>query len=239
MGATHSKTKRFRQRSTNSSIETISPVQSTPDLSRSSSTINSRATSIIGDCVHKILGKPRPVPIETDEKEQDRSTNTHFVLKHYFGDNLSAPVHDLLSKPTVSTRVLDVACGYGVWVLEMATNYPHTEVYGIDAACLYPNTIKPSNAKFQQCDMLDPEGFPYPNEYFDYIHMRLVYNCFSASDLKFVLNEMNRVLKPGGYIEIRDIDPIIKNPGPVTDAVFSDCKPLHLYLSCFLIRFSI
>jgi ubiquinone/menaquinone biosynthesis C-methylase UbiE len=81
-------------------------------------------------------------------------------------------------------RVLDVACGSGVWVLEMATSFPNSHFYGIDFACIYPNTIKPANTHFNQGDILDPEGFPYPDEYFDYIHMRLVYNCFSLPDLK-------------------------------------------------------
>ncbi|KAK4518702.1 uncharacterized protein ATC70_008924 [Mucor velutinosus] len=197
-----------------------------------------------------------------DETEQDRLTNTHYVLKHCFGDNFSAPVHDILSRsisvarglanptpvnstitrdnsvePSVTstcpassvkhdwstpTRVLDVACGSGVWVLEMATEYPHSEFYGIDAACIFPNCIKPPNTTFQQHDLLDKNGFPYPDEYFEYIHMRLVYNCFSTVDLKFVLAEINRVLKPGGYVEIRDIDPTIKHPGPIAEKVFSD-----------------
>lgn len=29
-------------------------------------------------------------------------------------------------------------------------------------------------------------------------------------------------MKPGGYVEIRDIDPTIKHPGPVTEKTFSD-----------------
>lgn len=81
-------------------------------------------------------------------------------------------------------RVLDVACGSGVWVLEMATSFPNSQFHGIDFACIYPNTIKPANTHFSHGDILDSEGFPYPDEYFDYIHMRLVYNCFSLPDLK-------------------------------------------------------
>ncbi|KAI8640943.1 hypothetical protein BD408DRAFT_347058 [Parasitella parasitica] len=201
--------------------------------------------------------------LPVDEKEQDRLTNTHYVLKHCFGDNFSAPVHDLLSKSvsvaristnsipiattstkdnvsvapsaisncsassirnswSAPTRVLDVACGSGVWLLEMATEYPRTQFYGIDAATIFPNCIKPPNTTFQQHDLLDKDGFPYPEEYFDYIHMRLVYNCFSKADLKFVLAEINRILKPGGYVEIRDLDPSIKHPGPLTEKTFSD-----------------
>ncbi|GAA5806241.1 hypothetical protein HPULCUR_011772 [Helicostylum pulchrum] len=204
---------------------------------------------------YQTVNKKYCLPI--DEEEQDRLTNTHYVLKHCFGDNFSAPVHDLLSRSVsvardsiisnnssdsqqcldnspisvspsavsscsssirtnwnnqgTPARVLDVACGSGVWVLDMATAYPDSQFYGIDFACIYPNTIKPANTTFHHGDLLDPEGFPYPDEYFDYIHMRL-----------FVLSEINRVLKPGGYVELRDIDPTIKNPGPTGSELFSD-----------------
>ncbi|KAI8991010.1 hypothetical protein BDF20DRAFT_16185 [Mycotypha africana] len=213
--------------------------------------------------------------LPADDHEQDRLTNTHYVIKHCFGDNFSAPVHDLLtrsvsmaysnnnsdsniinsslpnlentlssnvSSTTTSTassvkncnisttrqsswlttvKVLDVACGSGVWVLDMASHYPNSHFYGIDCAPLFPSSIKPPNAYFQQCNVLEPEGLPFPDEYFDYVHMRLVYNSFSADELRFVLNEINRVLKPGGYVELRDVQPYLKNPGPITDSIFS------------------
>jgi hypothetical protein len=38
------------------------------------------------------------------------------------------------------------------------------------------------------------------------------------------VSEINRVLKPGGYVEFRDIDPAIKNPGPTANKFFSNCK---------------
>lgn len=169
MGISHSKHNRKRYRRQQSSY---SSVESTPNLSRSSSTINSISLSVL-------------TTIEDDEQQQEWLTNTHFVLKHCFGDNFSAPVHNLLS---IHTRVLDVACGFGVWVLEMASTFPTAAFYGIDIAPIYPNTVKPPNATFQQCDILQP--LPYPNEFFDYIHMRLVCHCFSAPDLKVIL-ELN------------------------------------------------
>jgi SAM-dependent methyltransferase len=83
---------------------------------------------------------------------------------------------------TTSARVLDMACGSGVWVLEMATEFPNAQFYGVDMVPLYPSEIKPPNTSFQQVDIL--KGLPFPDEYFDYVHMRLVYNCFSSSNIK-------------------------------------------------------
>ncbi|KAI8368428.1 S-adenosyl-L-methionine-dependent methyltransferase [Choanephora cucurbitarum] len=178
--------------------------------------------------------------IEMNDAELDRLTDAHYILKHIYGGNTSAPVHSLLSgqnftmyslpaSPTSSlfsehqqnTHVLDLACGHGVWVMEMACAYPHTQFYGIDIYNHFPNAIKPSNAHFIQRDLLHPTGLPFPDQHFDYIHMQSTYNCFSLEDVKFVMREIARVLKPGGYLEIRDVNPIPKG-GPTTDDFFSD-----------------
>ena len=145
----------------------------------------------------------------------------HFLLKHCFSGNYSAPVRDLLQQPTshshpsshhntsatalshpspqslnteathapeaedqgsVPPRVLDIACGSGIWILEMASEFPHAQFYGIDLSKIYPADIKPPNTQFVQGDVLN--GLPYADSYFDYVHMSLVYNCFSFEDRK-------------------------------------------------------
>lgn len=79
-------------------------------------------------------------------------------------------------------RILDIACGNGTWVLEMATEFPNSEFYGIDFSPGYPTIVKPPNTFFTNHDILSLNGFPYPDHYFDYVFMRQVYNCFSESD---------------------------------------------------------
>lgn len=79
-------------------------------------------------------------------------------------------------------RVLDIACGNGTWILEMATEFPRSQFFGIDFLVNYPTTIKPLNTFFSQHDVLDPKGLPFPDNYFDYVFMRQVYTCFSESD---------------------------------------------------------
>lgn len=60
----------------NNSIQNVSSMTSTPNLSRSSSTINSRATSVMGDvkdCMHKMLGRPSDLPINNSRLAPRRS----------------------------------------------------------------------------------------------------------------------------------------------------------------------
>ncbi|KAI8148034.1 hypothetical protein BJV82DRAFT_507468, partial [Fennellomyces sp. T-0311] len=177
----------------------------------------------------------------------------HFLLKHCFSGNYSAPVRDLLQQPAshppptshpngssmtlsipssqsintdttqssealgyvkVSPRVLDIACGSGIWILEMASEFPHAQFYGIDLSNMYPSDIKPPNTHFCQGDVLN--GLPYPDGHFDYVHMSFVYNCFSYDDRKMVLREIRRVMKPGAYVEFRDAEAMVRNAGPFT-----------------------
>ncbi|KAI8378971.1 S-adenosyl-L-methionine-dependent methyltransferase [Blakeslea trispora] len=176
--------------------------------------------------------------LPNDEIEQDRLVQVHFIYKYLFDGNFSAPVKELLSLKQSKRnsdssdcqqqqqeqqciplpKVLDVACGTGTWILEMATEFPNAEFYGIDIAPIYPTAIKPPNTFFTQCDVLN--GLPYPDECFDYIHMRHVYTCFSNQEWELVMNEIKRLLKPGGYVEFREIDPILHNIGPATQDFF-------------------
>ena len=82
----------------------------------------------------------------------------------------------------IQPRVLDIACGTGIWILEMASEFPQAQFYGIDLSTMYPADIKPAKTHFCQGDVLN--GLPYMDAYFDYVHMSLVYNCFSFEDRK-------------------------------------------------------
>ncbi|KAG1380873.1 hypothetical protein G6F61_003669 [Rhizopus arrhizus] len=202
------------------------------------------------------------LPIE--ETMADYLLNAHFVIKHLFGGNFSAPVHEILSnsisvakdtvfinsnplepitppcddpfsfsiglKQDTVARGLDIVCGTGTWAMEMASTYPESHFYGIGYDAIYPTSIKPQNVHFSTRDILDSSGFPFKDEHFDYIHMRFVWCYFSKADAKFVMSEVNRVLKPGGYVEMRDCDPIMKNTGPIGTNLYKNLGE-HIYNS--------
>ncbi|CAG8547948.1 6338_t:CDS:2, partial [Racocetra persica] len=130
-----------------------------------------------------------------DELESDRMQLRHDVDWHVWRTNFSSPIETSLKLG--GAQVLDVACGSGLWVFEMASDYPLSEFTGVDVAPMFPSDVMPLNVTFKQCDIL--EGLPYS----DYLL---------------------RILKPGGWIEIQDRDPIMINAGPI-------CKRLEDMLS--------
>lgn len=55
----------------------------------------------------------------------------HFGLKALFGGNLLAPIRDTIDLDN-SCHVLDVGCGPGSWLLDLATSHPNSKFVGLD-----------------------------------------------------------------------------------------------------------
>ncbi|KAI8638158.1 hypothetical protein BD408DRAFT_394526 [Parasitella parasitica] len=158
-----------------------------------------------------------------DDDESDRLMTMHYILKATFQGNFTAPVYNMLENSNTKTKVLDIGCGSGTWILEMATEFPNAEFYGIDDCPLFPNHIKPNNSHFRLHDVL--EGLPYPDSEFDYVHMRMMIYYFSPEELSQLMSEISRIMKPGGYFEIVDTNYTVRHAGPVSNkAINIDLK---------------
>ncbi|RUS33313.1 S-adenosyl-L-methionine-dependent methyltransferase [Jimgerdemannia flammicorona] len=167
--------------------------------------------------------------LPVDDEEIDRTIVEHFLLKSAFSGNYAAPVDHLLSPPpftrpcTYHPHVLDVGCGSaGVWLMETATDHPQAKCYGVDIVASFPTT-KPPNVHFHTCNVVD--GLPFEDATFDFVHMRLMWFSFAADQWNDVLKELNRVLKPGGYLELMDPHPVIYDAGPLTDTLINHQLP--------------
>lgn len=57
------------------------------------------------------------------------------------------------------------------------------------------------------------EPLCFPDDTFDYIHMRMLLCRFTHPEWIRLLKEIIRVLKPGGYLEIVDLDYTVKRAG--------------------------
>jgi len=105
-------------------------------------------------------------------------------------------------------RILDVACGPGGWVLEVAFAHPEIEVVGFDisqAMIDYANAQAQvqglDNARFQVMNMLKPLDFPDGS--FDLVNARFI-NFLPASAWPKLLQEFRRITRPGGFIRLTE-----------------------------------
>ncbi|CAG8785723.1 8818_t:CDS:2, partial [Acaulospora morrowiae] len=153
-----------------------------------------------------------PFPIN-DKPELIRSRMTHYLTKSVWKGNFSAPGMDERLKK--GAKVLDVCCGLGFWTMDLANAYPNSTFVGIDLAPMFPNEdVRPPNAGFLECNILD--GIPFPDDTFDFVYQRFVWSAFNEFQWRKIIQELVRVTKKGGVLELMEFDWGFKNPGPKT-----------------------
>ncbi|KAJ3030550.1 hypothetical protein HDV00_008856 [Rhizophlyctis rosea] len=136
--------------------------------------------------------------LPNDDEEMDRLHLQHYIMQLLFKGNFSSPVKQLLSQP--GRKVLDLGCGSGIWAFETATAFPTCHVTGFDLSPVQPSTVKPQNVDFMVGD-LTKLPLPFPDASFDFVDMRFLIFAFRADFWPTIIQEIVRVVKPGGYVE--------------------------------------
>jgi len=107
------------------------------------------------------------------------------------------------------SHVLDIGSGPGGWLLNLVTQYPHIQGYGIDISQLmteYATSLAASqnltNVQFQVMDATKPLNFP--NNSFDLVNGRILMGFLTTSQWPSLLQECYRITKPGGMIRLTE-----------------------------------
>lgn len=159
----------------------------------------------------RVVGVPYALP--ADLEEINRLDFQHYMLRYAFQGNYAAPIGNPMS-------ILDAGTGTGRWAIEMAQLFPLANVIGVD---IKPPAVderaersrqadpRPENYRFVPGNML--EGLPFPDGSFDFVHMRLLFTAIPHDRWPSVVNELVRVTRPGGWVEL--VDSIgLTNGGP-------------------------
>jgi SAM-dependent methyltransferase len=115
--------------------------------------------------------------------------------------------------------VLDLGCGPGSWVLDVAFDYPECEVAGVDVrqnmieyAWARTRTQRRLNASFCIMDMTRPLDFS--DNIFDLIHAHVPVGVFHGDNWISLISECMRILCPGGLLYLIDTDRVIETNSP-------------------------
>lgn len=150
--------------------------------------------------------------LPTDNEELERLHVMHNILKWAWDANYNAPIlKDTMSR----ARVLDVGCGDGTWVLEMAREFPRASFYGIDICIHHPPAENPGNVQFQLVNILD--GLPFQDETFDFVHMRMMMYAVKTEEWNEIVSELYRVCKKGAWIQLSEQDLYPIGQGPASE----------------------
>jgi ubiquinone/menaquinone biosynthesis C-methylase UbiE len=104
-------------------------------------------------------------------------------------------------------RVLDLGCGTGTLAIMAKERQPGAELVGLDGD---PEMIQRASAKAAEAgvEVKFDEGFstelPYPDGSFDRVLSTLFFHHLSTDDKRRTVEEVTRVLKPGGELHVAD-----------------------------------
>ncbi|RUS27274.1 S-adenosyl-L-methionine-dependent methyltransferase [Jimgerdemannia flammicorona] len=183
--------------------------ESLKEVNSPSSQTSSGTTSDLPDNYKIINGSDRDYVIPGDSEEITRMEMFHYTYRYLFHGNFNAPVEDMLDQGGI---ILDVGCGGGPWTMEMAKSYPKSSFVGIDKEDCFPASEIPRNCIFQIADLL--KGLPFKDNTFDYVYSRGMFSYFSIVEWQQVVEELRRVTKPGGYVELVEFRPLLNRLGP-------------------------
>ncbi|MEH1894333.1 MAG: class I SAM-dependent methyltransferase [Nostoc sp.] len=120
--------------------------------------------------------------------------------------------HDILKSqiPNQPQDILDLACAVGLSTFSMQEIYPHSQITGLD---LSPYFLAVANYRAQQRQAkinwlhAQAESTGLPDASFDLVSIFLMCHELPQSATRQIFAEMRRVLRPGGYLAIMDMNP--------------------------------
>jgi ubiquinone/menaquinone biosynthesis C-methylase UbiE len=128
----------------------------------------------------------------------------HYSWRKLLGGNYIAPIEN-------PSTILDLGTGTGVWVMEMADEFPNAHLIGVDMFDIMPNDVLPNNCEFQIMNVL--YGLPFHDDTIDYVHHRYLF-AIPLKDWPNYLADCVRIVRHGGWLEVMETDSILYNTGP-------------------------
>jgi ubiquinone/menaquinone biosynthesis C-methylase UbiE len=156
------------------------------------------------------LGGTYFVQDKNSQEELDR-----LILQDHMTTTVMGGILPEQEDPSKFRRVLDIGCGPGGWLLEVAQTYPQIQkLYGIDISGMIINHAR--RQAEQQNIMTGPKErveflvmdallvLEFPNDFFDLVNLRFGVSFMRQWDWPKMLNEMNRIVRTGGIVRIVD-----------------------------------
>ncbi|KAJ3867835.1 S-adenosyl-L-methionine-dependent methyltransferase [Lentinula novae-zelandiae] len=135
---------------------------------------------------------PYPLPVDTPENQ--RHSALHKALKELIENNYIGPVQEVLALQEGQEKVaIDLGCGIGEWVMEMAKEFPQVSFYGLDVVPI-ANRYPDENVQFELHDITEP--LRWANSSVDLLHARSIF--MTVRDYSVIVQEAARIIKPGG-----------------------------------------
>lgn len=131
---------------------------------------------------------------------------------HISGDRLlRESYHDVLTEIEIEPeQILDLGCSVGMSTLALQAAYPQAKVTGVDLSPYFLAVAKyRAKEKQTQIDWLHAaaEATGLPDASYDLVSACLMFHELPQAASLAVIREASRLLRPGGYLAIMDMNP--------------------------------
>ncbi len=164
--------------------------------------------------------REQPSTYFVQDRESKEELNRLRILDH----TLTAGMGGVLSEqpdPAAFQRVLDVGCGTGGWLIELAKTSPTcTLLVGVDVSLTFVEDARAQaeaeqvsdRVKFRVMDAL--RMLEFPNNSFDLVNHRLATSWLRTWDWRKLLQEYQRLCRPGGVVRITEYEGMAVSNSP-------------------------
>jgi ubiquinone/menaquinone biosynthesis C-methylase UbiE len=127
--------------------------------------------------------------------------------------------------PSETTPILDVCCGAGDLIRYIHNRFPRARLIGIDNskraiefAQNHRQTVSAPNVTYELASIYSDDGkqvhLPYPDNHFTMVNARLLLGVLNREDWIPFIQECYRILAPGGYIRLIEVENSITSDAP-------------------------
>ncbi|KAL0951792.1 hypothetical protein HGRIS_008460 [Hohenbuehelia grisea] len=139
--------------------------------------------------------------LPADDEELDRLDAQHELFKQVMG-RYPPPIRQVLAAaPGEIKSVLDLGCGSGSWIMDVARDFPDANCVAVDLVPMQSADMPP-NCRSEVDDI--NLGLEHYYNDFDYVHARLISS--GIKDYERVVDHAVNVLRPRGLLEFMEFD---------------------------------
>ncbi|KAH6875011.1 S-adenosyl-L-methionine-dependent methyltransferase [Coprinopsis sp. MPI-PUGE-AT-0042] len=141
--------------------------------------------------------------LPADEEEWDRLDKQHRTFIDAMGEKYPEEMYHILKSDIPNEkRVIDLGCGTGCWIKDVARDFPNCDALGVDLVVKPDKRDMPPNLSYEMDNI--NEGLSHFKNEFDVVHVRLI--ASGVRDYQLMIEEIARTLRPGGMIQLQEFD---------------------------------
>ncbi|KAI0348125.1 hypothetical protein BDW22DRAFT_1350275 [Trametopsis cervina] len=178
------------------SIRSASPTRSVMSM-----TSSIRATAYRHEYGRGLNNYSEVYSLPADEEELERLDKQHIMFMEVMGKYVP-PMYDVLADaPGEQKACVDLGCGSGSWILDVAHDFPHVSAVAVD---LVPMQVldMPPNCRSEVDDV--NLGLQHFYGEFDVVHARLISS--GIRDYCGLIDHIALTLRPRGLVDLTEFD---------------------------------